>query len=138
MELLTNETYYSNMYSHIAGLVGEAVRVMSKDCAFSELYDILGLCSVLKCNIRSIYPKIDFRSNVALVNNVFTPAPNIISNHEIKIMWSHMKNEQDAREINHGAWSPNHFVPLLSPAMYHQSDDSNRPTSIMMVGFLFL
>ncbi|CAF1215625.1 unnamed protein product [Rotaria sordida] len=38
----------------------------------------------------------------------------------------------DARAINNGAWSPNHFVPLLSPAIHYESDNSNQPTPIVV------
>ena len=83
----------------------------------------------LRCNIRSVYPKIDFQHYMTILNNVFTPSPPIIANCDITILWSHALNETDARAANCGLWSPNHFVPLLSLAMQHESDDSNMSTS---------
>jgi hypothetical protein len=73
---------------------------------------------------------------MTILNNVFTPAPHIVANCHIAILWSHALNETYARAANNGAWSPNHFVPLLSPAMDHESDDSNQSTSIVMVNYL--
>ncbi|CAF2995649.1 unnamed protein product [Rotaria sp. Silwood2] len=45
-------------------------------------------------------------------DNVFAPVPPIIANYDIAILWSNALNEENAREINNGAWNPNHFVPL--------------------------
>ncbi|CAF4407526.1 unnamed protein product [Rotaria socialis] len=40
--------------------------------------------------------------------------------------------EKDARETNHGGCSPNHFVPLMSPAMDYDFESSNESTSTIM------
>ncbi len=133
---MTNETYYTNRYSKFVGPLDSAIQAICKNYIYSELYTIGALCSVLKCNIRSIYPKIDFREDMVVTNNVFTPAPPIIANCEITILWSHTLNETYARATNNGAWSPNHFVPLLSPVMHHQSADSSQSTLTVMVGYL--
>jgi hypothetical protein len=60
------------------------------------------------------------------MNNVFTPAPSIIANYEITILWSHVWNEIVARASNNNVWSPNHFVPLLASTVHHPSDYGNR------------
>jgi hypothetical protein len=133
---MTNETSYSNMYSQFVGPLDSAIQAICKNYIYSELYTIGALCSILKCNIRSIYPKIDFREDMVVTNNVFTPAPPIIANCEITVLWSHTVSEAYARALNNGAWSPNHFVPLLSPAMYHESADINQSTSTVMVCYL--
>ena len=132
---MTHETYYTNRYSKFVGPLDSAIQSICKDYIYSELYTIGALCSVLKCNIRSIYPKIDFREDMVVINNVFTPAPPIIANCEITILWSHTLNENDAREINNGIWSPNHFVPLMSPGIHNDSNNGNQSTSLAVVSF---
>ena len=132
---MTNETYYSNRYSQFVGPLNIAIQAICKTHMFSELYEIGALCSVLGCNIRSIYPNIDFRDDMVVLNNIFTPLPPIITNCEITILWSHARNEKDAREANHGTWSPNHFVPLMSPAMHYAFDGNNQSMSTAVVGY---
>ncbi|CAF3780896.1 unnamed protein product, partial [Rotaria socialis] len=51
---------------------------------------------------------------MVFLNNIFTPIPPITTNCEVTISWSHAKHEKDARDANHGTWSPNHFVSLMS------------------------
>ncbi|CAF3819577.1 unnamed protein product [Rotaria sordida] len=121
IELVTNENYYQTMYSQYVGPIDIAIKAICKNCTFSELYEIAALCNVLQCNIQSIYPKIDFQHYMAILNNVFTPVPPIIANCNISILWSHTLNEKDARETNNGTWSPNHFVPLMSPAILNET-----------------
>ena len=121
------------MYAQVIGPVHIAVQAIYKNYTFSELYEIIALCTVLKCNIRSIYPKIDFREYMAIMNNVFTSASSIIANDEIIILWSHANNENDARKANSGSWSPSHFVPLMLPAVHNDSESSNQSTSTVMV-----
>ncbi len=138
IELVTNETFYSNMYSQLIGPVDMAIKAICKNYTFSELYEISALCSVLKCNIRSVYPKIDFREYMAIMNNVFTPIPPIVANCEITILWSHTLNETYARAANNGAWSPNHFIPLLSAPMEPESDHSNQSMSTVTVSYYYI
>jgi hypothetical protein len=51
------------------------------------------------------------------------------------ILWSHAWNEKHAPEINNGTWSPNHFVPLMSPAILNEFDNSNQSTLLAVVGY---
>ena len=115
MELITNETYYQTMYSQYVGPTDVAIKAICRNYTFSELYEIAALCNVLQCNIRSVYPKIDFHHYMAIWDNLFTPIPPVIANCNIAILWSNALNEKDARETHYGTWRPNHFVPLLSP-----------------------
>ncbi|CAF1357816.1 unnamed protein product, partial [Rotaria sordida] len=126
IELMTNETYYDSMYSQFVGCVAFIIKAMCKNNTFSELYEISALCNVLKCNIRSIYAKIDFREDLAIMNNLFTEAPPVIANCGITILWSHVLNEIDARASNNNVWNPNHFVPLLSSAVHYTSEYGNK------------
>ncbi|CAF3325996.1 unnamed protein product [Rotaria sp. Silwood2] len=130
IELMANENYYQTMYSQYVGPIDIAIKSICKNHTFSELYEIATLCNVLQCNIRSIYPKIDFQHYMALWHSVFTPVPPVIAKYSIAILWSHAQNENDARVMNNSTWSPNHFVPLLSPNSQNDSNDYNTSTSI--------
>ena len=79
MELLTNENYYQNMYSQYesVGPIDIAIKAICKNYTYSELYEIAALCNVLGCNIRSVYPKIDFHHYMTIWDNIFTPIPPI-------------------------------------------------------------
>jgi len=136
IELMTNEAYYSNRYSQFVGPFDIAIQAICKNHMCSESYEIGSLCSVLRSNIRIIYPEIDIREDMAFLNNGFTPAPPIITICAITILWSHARNEKDAREANHGTWSPNHFVPLMSPIAHYESDDSNKSAPFVVVSYL--
>ncbi|CAF4077401.1 unnamed protein product [Rotaria sordida] len=132
IELITNETYYSNTYSPFVGPIDIAIQAVCKNYTFSELYEIGALCNVLKCSIRSIYPNIDVRDYTAIANNIFNACPSIAANCEIKILWSHTLNEKEARIVNNSTWSPNHFVPLLSPCVQREFDTNNQTASILV------
>ena len=113
---MTNENYYVAMYTQSVGPIDVAIKSICKNRTFSELYEIAALCNVLQCNIRSVYPRIDFSPNyMTLWDSVFSPVPPVIANCSIAILWSHMEHENDVRAMNNGTWSPNHFVPLLLP-----------------------
>ncbi|CAF2508965.1 unnamed protein product [Rotaria sp. Silwood2] len=123
IELMANENYYQTMYSQYVGPIDIAIKSICKNHTFSELYEIAALCNVLQCNIRSIYPKIDFQHYTALWQSVFTTVPPVIAKYSIAILWSHAQNENDARIMNNSTWSPNHFVPLLSLNSQNESND---------------
>ncbi|CAF4167079.1 unnamed protein product, partial [Rotaria sordida] len=65
---------------------------------------------------------------MALWNSVHTPAPPTTANCNITILWCHILNEIQARLANNSNWSPNHFVPLLSPVAQSESIHSNQLT----------
>jgi hypothetical protein len=74
-----------------------------------------------------------------IVNRIFTPVPPTHANYQIAILWSHVNIEIDARALNNGAWSPNHFVPLLSRAdRSHESDHRNQSTRTVTVSLSLL
>ena len=119
VELVTNEAYYSHRFAYAVGPLDIAIKGVCKNNTYSELYEIAALCTVVGCNIRSVYPEIDFRLDMVIVNSVFTPIPPIVAKYEIKILWSSLRSEIDIRAMNNNQWSPNHFVPLmLSNAQY--------------------
>ncbi|CAF2182230.1 unnamed protein product, partial [Rotaria magnacalcarata] len=123
IELVKNEIFYQNHFAHIVGTVNEAIKNMARKFSFSELYEIAALSNVLKCNIRSIYPVIDYRPDLNIMNNTFEHAQHSIASTTICIFWTHTQREIDARQSNAGNWSPNHFVPLLLPSDNSQSQN---------------
>ncbi|CAF4778660.1 unnamed protein product [Rotaria sp. Silwood1] len=123
IELLANGAYYTRMYSQFIGPLDIAIKAVCKNYTYSELYEIVALCNLLRCNIRSIYPRIDFREDMEILNNIFRPTSPIIANCSITIFWSHVLNEIDVREQNNMTWNPNHFVPLMSPPAFDDSDN---------------
>ncbi|CAF2838467.1 unnamed protein product [Rotaria sp. Silwood2] len=118
------------MYSQYVGPVDIAIKAICKNYTFSELYEIAALCNVLRCNIRSVYPKIDFQQYMVVWDNVFMPVSPIIANCNIVIMWSNALNEKNAREANNGTWSPNHFVPLIPAGIHNDSNNDDQSTSL--------
>ena len=133
MELITNENYYQTMYSQYVGSTDITIKAICKSSTYSGLYEIAALCNVLRCNIRSVYPKIDFHHYMAILDNLFTPIPPLSSRCNIAILWSNTLNEKDARETHNGAWIPNHFVPLLSPPIRNQFNNASQSASLVKV-----
>ena len=123
------------MYSQYVGPIDIAIKAICKNYTFSELYEIAALCSVLQCNIKSVYPKIDFQHYMAVLDSVFTPVPPSIAKCSVTILWSHTLNEKDARETNNGTWSPNHFVPLMSSHVFNEFNNTNQSASVTVVSY---
>ncbi|CAF5029718.1 unnamed protein product, partial [Rotaria magnacalcarata] len=123
IELVKNENFYHNRFAHIIGPVNEAIKNIGRNFSFSELYEIAALSNVLKCNIQSVYPTIDYRSDLNIMNNTFEHAQCSIASKTICLFWTHTESEIEARRSNAGNWSPNHFVPLLLPSDNSQSQN---------------
>jgi hypothetical protein len=139
VELVKNENFYAREYSQFVGPVQSALQSACKNYNYSELCEIGALCTLLQCNLRSVYPNIDFRADMMIANRIFTPVPPINANCQIIILWSHVNREINARALNNGAWSPNHFVPLLSRAeRSQQSDHRNQSARTATVSFSLL
>ena len=139
IELVKNENFYAREYSQFVGPVQNALQTACKNYNYSELFEIVALSTLLQCDIRSVYPNIDFRDDMMIVNRIFTPVPPIHTNYQITILWSHVNREINARALNNGAWSPNHFVPLLSRAeRSQQSDHRNQSARTATVSFSLL
>ena len=121
------------MYSQYAGNIDEAIKAICKNYTYSELFEIVAVCNVLQCNIRSVYSRIDFHDSMAILDNVFTPIAPYVENCNISILWSSCVDEQNNRVANNGTWSPNHFVPLLSPSVLDELANANqaRPHAVV-------
>ncbi|CAF1530866.1 unnamed protein product [Adineta ricciae] len=126
VELVTNEAFYSHRFAYAVGPLDIAIKGVCKKNTYSELYEVAALCTVISCNIRSLYPEIDFRVDMAIMNSVFTPIPPIIAKYEIKVLWSNARSEVDIRATNNSQWSPNHFVPLMSSNTRYQDISSSQ------------
>jgi hypothetical protein len=68
MELVTNYDEYIFNYTDNVGPLQERWKDICKDYTYSDLYEVAALCNVLRCNIRSLYPRIDYHS---VVLNIF-------------------------------------------------------------------
>ncbi|CAF4228792.1 unnamed protein product, partial [Adineta steineri] len=112
--------------THRAGLIDIAIKAICKNRTYSGLYEICALCSVLKCNIRSVYPEIDFIAGMAVMNSIFTPIPPIVANYEVAVLWSNVRKEMHVRAVTNNTWTPNHFVSLLAPNQQYDFDHRNQ------------
>jgi len=127
------------MYSQLVGPFDTAIQAICKNNNFSELYEIGALCSLLKCNIRTILPNIDTRYDLEIFNSAITsipPIPPIIANCTITILWSNAWNEIDARMSNNGNWSPNHFVPLMLPVEQNKKSHHDQSNLTLVVSYI--
>ena len=120
IELIKNEVFYNNRLSKMVGPISDTIRNVAHNFSFSELYEIVALSNVLKCNILGIYPRIDFRSDLNIMNSTFEPTQSSSSSKTIHIFWTHIQNETYVHSSNAGIWTPNHFMPLLFPSDYSQ------------------
>ncbi len=78
--------------------------------------ELVALASVLQCEVQSVYPYIDYRAEMKLMNAVYKPVDTSApSNGRIIIFWSSTEDEVStrARPGNCGTWNPNHFVLLV-------------------------
>ncbi|CAF1099533.1 unnamed protein product [Didymodactylos carnosus] len=126
IELTVNSTIYKQQYPHYETLFEKledyVMKEMVKNFYDSSPWDLVSLPSVVKCDIRLIYPNIgdttavDFISNLPLhfshhLNTIFKPKQNVLSNGQITLLWSHKllpKKQKTGTE-----WRPNHFVPVV-------------------------
>ena len=113
------------MYARYAGNTDFIIQAACKKGMYSEIHEVAALCNVLQCNIRSVYPRIDFEYHKALWDSVFAPIPPVIGNCNIVILWSNTLNERDIRETYGSSWAPNHFVPLLSPPILNEGNSES-------------
>jgi hypothetical protein len=130
LELVQNELQYTNRFQHIVGPFDEAIRNISKNFSYSEIYEIGALGNILNCKIRSIYPRIQYGSHLDILNSTFDAMPGSFWSPTIYLFWTHTQSEVEARRNNSNNWSPNHFVPLLLPFHDHtpQTDRSLQNT----------
>ncbi len=127
VELVKNKTYYVNQCSKFIGPFNKALQRTCNNQSYSELYEIVALANVLRCEVQSVYPYIDYRAEMKIMNAVYKPIETSVSyNRRVVIFWTNTKDELStkARPGSGGVWSPNHFVPLI------QAHRGDRATSI--------
>lgn len=134
MELVQNERYYESSYLQYLGPVHIALKNICKNESYSESYEIQALCNVLRCAIRSFCPSIGLIDEISsIINRTFTPMPTVDVKCTIRILWSHTMTENNAKALNNGKWSPNHFVPLLSNGIRNMPDAGLPPSSMTVI-----
>ncbi|CAF1172501.1 unnamed protein product [Didymodactylos carnosus] len=126
IELTVNSTIYKQQYPHYETLFEKledyVMKEMIKNFYDSSPWDLVSLPSVVKCDIRLIYPNIgdttavDFISNLPLhfshhLNTIFKPKQNVLSNGQITLLWSHKLLPKKPKTVTE--WRPNHFVPVV-------------------------
>ena len=112
---MRNQVFYIAQLAHILGPLDVTVRIIAHNFSFSELYEVAALSRVLRCNVRSVYPNIDHRPDLSLMNRTFEHEGPKDSCGTISLFWTNTQTERDVRSMNNGSWTPNHFVPLLLP-----------------------
>jgi hypothetical protein len=138
LELVQNEIFYHNRFAHIVGPINEAIKNIARNYSYSELYEIAGLSNILKCNIRSIYPRIDYRQDLNIMNSTFEYARSNLTTNIISIFWTHTKSETYVRNNNSGNWTPNHFVPLVLSSSQSKVENSLSLPTVLSSGSVSL
>ena len=80
------------------------------------MYELVALANVLQCEVQSVYPYIDYRAEMKIMNALYKPLETSVRNKgRVIIFWSSTEDEVSTRNRpgNHGVWNPNHFVPLV-------------------------
>ena len=136
VELVTNRVHYATKYSHLIGPLENAICRACNNEQFSELYEIAALASVVQCEIQSIYPYIDYRAEMKIMNSPYKP---VLASMPVRgrlfIFWTNTKDELSAKAHPHsgGVWSPNHFVPLVQSQQRFQTSSTKEISSILAV-----
>lgn len=116
VELVKNKNYYVDQCSRLVGPFETALQRVCNNNRFCELYEIIALANILQCGIQSVYPYIDYRAEMKIMNATYKPVTTSVSNvKRIVIFWTNTNDEiaVRARPNCGGIWSPNHFVPLV-------------------------
>ena len=140
IELIKSEVSYANQFAHIIGPLDEMIKYIARNRSFSELYEIAALTNVLRCNIQSVYPRIDYRSELEIMNHTFQCTSYNESLPTVLIFWTNTQSELNARRNNGGHWTPNHFVPLLCSMNYSENENGSSQTqnvNLSLVSLIF-
>lgn len=124
IELVKNKTHYVNRCSQFVGPFDEALRRICNNNSFCELYEVVALANVLNCEVQSVYPYIDYRAEMKIMNAIFQPTETSTSSkRRVIIFWTNTEDEHltKARPGCQGIWSPNHFVPLVQRTQPHRT-----------------
>lgn len=124
IELVKNNIHYNTQYSKLIGPLDTALRETCNNNRFSELYELVALANVLKCEVQSVYPYINYRAEMKIMNAVYKPIDvSVPNNRRLIIFWTNTNDEFSVKSRSGcgGVWSPNHFVPLIQPCRSHRT-----------------
>ncbi|CAF1321475.1 unnamed protein product, partial [Adineta steineri] len=133
LELVKNKAHYITQFTNSIGSLDEALRKTCQNNSYCELYELAALANVLRCEIQSVYPYIDYRAEMKIMNTVYKPVDTYASNKgRLIIFWTSTEDELSTRNRlgSGGVWSPNHFVPLLKPSERHRTASNERSRAI--------
>ncbi|CAF1213513.1 unnamed protein product [Adineta steineri] len=136
LELVKNKAHYITQFTNSIGSLDEALRKTCQNNSYCELYELAALANVLRCEIQSVYPYIDYRAEMKIMNTVYKPVDTYASNKgRLIIFWTSTEDELSTRNRlgSGGVWSPNHFVPLLKPSERHRTASNERSRAIPQV-----
>ncbi len=138
IELVNNKMHYIAQYNNLIGPFDEALRRTCNNNSFSRVYELATLASVLRCEVRSVYPYIDYRAEMKTMNAVYKPVDMSIPNNErLIIFWTSIDDESSTktRPGSGGVWSPNHIVPLIKQCQSHRATSDERAYIIPEVDY---
>jgi len=121
--------HYIAQYTNLIGPFDEALRRTCNNNSFSELYELAALASALRCEVQSVYPYIDYRAEMKIMNAVYKPMDTSVPNNgRLIIFWTSTKDEiiTKSRPGSGGIWSPNHCVPLIQQCRSHRTASNER------------
>ncbi|CAF4124306.1 unnamed protein product, partial [Adineta steineri] len=94
IELVKNRTYYDNQFSNVVGPFNEAIQRTCNNYSFSELYEVVALGNALRCEVQSVYPYIDYRVEMNIMNAVYKPLDiSALNNGRLIIFWTNSEDE---------------------------------------------
>ncbi|CAF1021920.1 unnamed protein product [Didymodactylos carnosus] len=88
----------------------------------------------MQCEIHSIYPYIDYRAEMKIMNSPYKPVlASIPVRDRVFIFWTNTIDELSAKACPRSGdvWSPNHFVPLVQPQQRFQTSPTQEISSIL-------
>jgi hypothetical protein len=111
--IVNNHMAYTTQYPDLIDVCDEFPQYCRKvkDKEHAQIWDILGLCEVLKCRIQIMCAKDPHLHR--LQNYIYSPINNLQNvTEDITLMWT---NELSEKELlrHEKTFSTNHFVPLL-------------------------
>jgi hypothetical protein len=114
--------------------LNEVLRQTCKNGNYCELYELVALTNVLNCDVQSVYPYIDYRAEMKIMNALYKPLDTSTPvNGRLLIFWTSTQDELSTRNRpgNGGLWSPNHFVPLVQPYSPDQTVSNNQKSFLI-------
>ena len=121
--------HYIAQYTNLIGPFDEAPRRTCNNNSFSELYELAALASAIRYTIQSVYPYIDYRAEMKIMDAVYKPMDTFTSTHERLIIFRTSSEDElstKRRPGSGGVSSPDHFVPLIHQCRSHRTASNER------------